>query len=133
MTKHMKKLFSTTVIGLSGLALGWTQVLAAHTHDEHDHQHHATTDEHDFDDEFSLAQPSQEIAIEQCWVRWLPGDVPAAGYFELQNTKGTPMEWLAVRSSDKTLLMRHHSQEMDGYEKMKMGHAIINARQDTKS
>lgn len=133
MTKHMKKLFSATVIGLSGLALGWTQVLAAHTHDEHDHQHHATTDEHDFDDEFSLAQPSQEIAIEQCWVRWLPGDVPAAGYFELQNNKENPIELLAVRSSAYDLMMLHQSYEDDGLQKMKMADAIIIPAQDSLS
>ncbi|HLR29247.1 MAG TPA: copper chaperone PCu(A)C [Paenalcaligenes sp.] len=133
MTKHIKRFFSVTVIGLSSLGIGWAQALAASAHEAHDHQHHAMANEHDFDDEFALAQPSQEIVIEQCWVRWLPGDVPAAGYFELQNNKETPIELLAARSPAYELMMLHQSYEDDGLLKMKMADAIIIPAQDSLS
>lgn len=143
MNIYLNNLISVMAIGLWGLntvaAQGHTgHVHEAHEHPEHaheahDHAHHSSGEQPDYGAAFAQAQPSHEIVIEQCWVRWLPGDVPAAGYFELHNQTNHPVELLAARSAAYDLLMLHQSYEEDGLLKMKMADAIVIPADDSLS
>lgn len=52
--------------------------------------------------------------VDQAWVRLLPGDLPAAGYFTLHNDTGHAVQLLGVRSSDYGEAMMHRSDLKSG-------------------
>lgn len=105
----MKKFISVLIVGLGmGTAVA-----------------HAHTEEHSFEQEFAHAKLSNEVVIEQCWLRSLPANVPDAGYFELHNNKDNSIELVAARSTAYEEIMLHESYEEDGLLKMRMADAII--------
>ena len=58
------------------------------------------------------------IAVQQPWVRWLPADLPAAGYATLVNTGDMPVTLTGVSSPDYGAVMLHRSLNRGGMERM---------------
>ena len=54
----------------------------------------------------------------QAWVRWLPGDLPAAGYATIRNAGGAPMRLIGADSPDYAMAMLHRSVNRNGVERM---------------
>lgn len=62
--------------------------------------------------------------VGHAWVRWLPGDLPAAGYATIQNTGAAPISLLSADSADYATVMLHQSLRRDNVERMQMVDAM---------
>ncbi|MEO8803750.1 MAG: copper chaperone PCu(A)C [Rudaea sp.] len=60
------------------------------------------------------------LQIQHAWIRWLPGDLPAAGYAIVANTSNKPARLLGADSPDYGGVMLHQSFKQDGTERMQM-------------
>ena len=65
-----------------------------------------------------------DIAVQKPWVRWLPSDLPAAGYATLVNLGDKPAALVAVSSPDYGAVMLHRSLNRGGMERMVMVDSI---------
>ena len=59
------------------------------------------------------------LEVEDAWIRWLPADLPAAGYLKLSNTSGVPATLTGVSSPAYTQLSLHRSLDEGGRMQMK--------------
>lgn len=55
-----------------------------------------------------------KVQIEQCWVRLLPSNLPAAGYFELKNNTGQELVLTGVESKDYGSAILHENVKKQG-------------------
>lgn len=67
----------------------------------------------------AAAQATAPVGASQAWIRWLPGDLPVAGYVTLSNGTAKPLELVAASSPAFKRIEFHHSMEMDGMSRMK--------------
>ena len=58
------------------------------------------------------------LSLSGTWVRWLPGDLPLGGYFELHNDTGHSVQLTAAKAPDFARAMLHNSVEENGTERM---------------
>jgi copper(I)-binding protein len=61
---------------------------------------------------------STDIHVEQAWVRWLPADLPAAGYMTLTNVGNSRMVLIEVSSPDYGEVGIHRTQDDHGVSRM---------------
>lgn len=54
------------------------------------------------------------------WIRLLPGQLPAGGYFTLHNSSDHPVRLVGATSPDYGNVMLHHSAESGGQSRMVM-------------
>jgi len=66
------------------------------------------------------AQAASTISIQNAWVRWLPGNLPAAGYATLKNASDKPIELVDVSSPDYDSTMLHQTVSNGSTQKMVM-------------
>ncbi len=59
------------------------------------------------------------LEAEDAWIRWLPADLPAAGYLKLSNTSGDPATLIGASSPAYTQVSLHRSLEEGGRMQMK--------------
>lgn len=59
-----------------------------------------------------------EMTVRDAWIRLLPGDLPAAGYFVLENKGGQALELVGAESPAYGMAMLHRSTEKDGHSHM---------------
>ena len=64
------------------------------------------------------------VEVDKAWVRWLPGDLPAAGYATLRNTGTTTLRFIGASSPDYTSVMLHRSVSKNGVESMVMSNGV---------
>jgi periplasmic copper chaperone A len=72
---------------------------------------------------FSLdahAAGAQAISVQNAWVRWLPNDLPAAGYVTLANASDKPIDLVGVSSADYGEAMLHQTVPNGSTQKMVM-------------
>lgn len=63
----------------------------------------------------SLAQAADSTArVEHARIRWLPGDLPLAGYFDLTNTGAQPLTLTGATSKAFGGVMMHHTVHRGG-------------------
>ena len=62
--------------------------------------------------------------VSHAWIRWLPNNLPAAGYATIQNTSTTPIRLLSADSTGYASVMLHQSLQHDGVERMQMVDAM---------
>lgn len=56
--------------------------------------------------------------VEDAWIRMLPGDLPAAGYFSLRNRSDASRSLSGVESAAFAMVMMHKSSEQNGQSQM---------------
>jgi len=66
----------------------------------------------------AVAGRATALQASAAWVRWLPGDLPAAGYLTLTNEGDTPLTLTGASSPDFATTMLHQSREENGMERM---------------
>ena len=55
-----------------------------------------------------------ELTIQDAWIRWLPADLPAAGYLTLINTGARPLNLIAATSPAYTQVTLHRTVNRGG-------------------
>ena len=70
------------------------------------------------------AMPPSTIKVEHGWVRWLPANLPAAGYAVIRNDSNQPVKLIAADSSDYRTAMLHRSVQQNGKDTMQMVSAL---------
>jgi len=66
------------------------------------------------------AGAAQSIAVKNPWVRWLPNNLPAAGYVTLSNNSDKPIDLVDVSSADYGSAMLHQTVSSGSTQKMVM-------------
>lgn len=60
------------------------------------------------------------LSAQNAWVRWLPNDLPAAGYVTLKNDSDKPVDLVNVSSDDYGMVMLHQTVSNGSTQKMVM-------------
>ncbi|HEY3596033.1 MAG TPA: copper chaperone PCu(A)C [Paraburkholderia sp.] len=55
------------------------------------------------------AGAAQAVVVKNAWVRWLPSNLPAAGYATLTNTSDKPIDLVDISSADYGSAMLHQT------------------------
>jgi copper(I)-binding protein len=66
------------------------------------------------------AFPPASITVSDCWIRLLPGSLPAGGYFKVSNTGGQAVDLVGVSTDAFGMAMLHQTQSQTGTSKMVM-------------
>lgn len=69
------------------------------------------------------AQAAQ-VRVSGGWIRWLPGNGPLAGYFQMENRGNEPLELVGASGADFSRIQLHRSIETKGMERMIHLHSI---------
>jgi hypothetical protein len=77
-----------------------------------------------------IAAPAAAATISNPWLRMLPGNLPAAGYFTLTNDGQKPLTLTGASSPDCGMLMLHKSSDTGGMSSMEDVTAITIAPGD---
>lgn len=72
----------------------------------------------------AAAAPVSSLKAEQGWVRWLPANLPAAGYVAIRNNGDKPVKLSGAESADYGMAMLHRSMQKNGSDSMEMVDAI---------
>jgi copper(I)-binding protein len=64
------------------------------------------------------------ITVEHGWVRWLPANLPAAGYAVIRNDGAKPAKLIGADSADYGMAMLHRSMQKNGKDSMEMVDAL---------
>jgi len=64
------------------------------------------------------------IGVEDAWIRWLPANLPGAGYMTLTNTGNTARTLTGASSPDYAAVGIHQTSSHDGMNEMKPVEAI---------
>lgn len=68
----------------------------------------------------ATAAPSSALRVEHAWIRWLPANLPAAGYATIRNDGDKPVTLDSADSPDYGMAMLHRSVRKDGSDSMEM-------------
>ncbi|NML98723.1 copper chaperone PCu(A)C [Paraburkholderia sp. RP-4-7] len=68
----------------------------------------------------ALAAGANAISVKDAWVRWLPNNLPAAGYVTLVNASDKPVDLVDISSNDYGDAMLHQSVSNGSTQKMVM-------------
>lgn len=60
------------------------------------------------------------VRVEHAWIRWLPANLPSAGYAVIVNDSDTPLRLTDVRSADYDMVMLHRSLLASSDSRMEM-------------
>jgi hypothetical protein len=71
-----------------------------------------------------VAGPASSVKAEHGWVRWLPANLPAAGYVTLRNDSDKPVKLVGAKSPDYGMAMLHRSMRKNGSDSMEKVDAI---------
>ncbi len=64
------------------------------------------------------AMAASSLKLEHGWIRWLPANLPAAGYVTIRNDGGKPMKLIGAESADYGMAMLHRSAQKNGSDSM---------------
>ena len=65
-----------------------------------------------------------DLVVSGAWIRYLPGDIPSAGYFTLANKGSVGVELTGAESAAFGKVMLHQTVEQNGVAKMVMVRAL---------
>ena len=66
----------------------------------------------------AAVQAAPAIIVSDGWMRALPGNLPAGGYFKLHNAGGSPISLVGASSAACGMIMLHKSETMSGMAEM---------------
>lgn len=66
----------------------------------------------------TAAPAASTLRAEHPWIRWLPANLPAAGYVVIANDSSAPARLTGASSADYGKVMLHRSQEVGGVDRM---------------
>lgn len=72
----------------------------------------------------AAAKTATSITIENCWIRPLPGNLPAAAYLRIVNQGSTKATLVDARSDAYGRVMLHATETRNGMASMKHVHAL---------
>lgn len=72
----------------------------------------------------AFAAPATSVQVSDGWVRWLPANLPAAGYAVIRNNADKPVKLTSADSSDYGMAMLHRSMQKNGKDTMQMVDAL---------
>jgi copper(I)-binding protein len=58
------------------------------------------------------------VVVSDAWIRWLPANLPAAGYMSLRNTGDRTVTLIGASSLEYGVVMFHESRSQNGVEQM---------------
>ncbi|WP_161495288.1 copper chaperone PCu(A)C [Advenella sp. S44] len=98
-----------------------SQALAHHDGTDHD-GHHANHDMHAKSDRApSTEKGTENLRIEDCWIRLLPNVAPSGGFFVLHNQdKSEPVVLKGIETESFGMSMLHETSEKNGMSAMAM-------------
>jgi copper(I)-binding protein len=64
------------------------------------------------------------LSASHAWIRWLPGDLPLAGYVTLENHGKKSVKLVSAHSKAFKRIELHHSMENEGMSEMKKVNAV---------
>ncbi len=67
----------------------------------------------------AAAAPAPDVTVTDAWIRWLPADIPAAGYMTLVNSLAVDRVLIAVTSKDYGDIGIHQTLDDHGVSKMR--------------
>jgi copper(I)-binding protein len=67
----------------------------------------------------AAAAPASEM-VSDCWIRLLPGNLPAGGYFKVMNMSAKPVDLTSVKTDAYGMAMLHQTQSNGSTSKMVM-------------
>jgi periplasmic copper chaperone A len=73
----------------------------------------------------AAAASASSLKAESGWVRWLPANLPAAGYVVIRNEGDKPLKLTGADSQDYGMAMLHRSMQKNGSDSMEMVDAIV--------
>ena len=65
------------------------------------------------------------VAVSNAWIRWLPANLPAAGYVALHNVSDQTVTLIGASTPDYARAMFHESRNQHGVEKMLLVQTIL--------
>lgn len=68
----------------------------------------------------ATSAPPQGVHIEHAWIRWLPAQLPSAGYAEIVNDSDATVRITGASSPAYSTVMLHHSRLAHGDSAMEM-------------
>lgn len=68
------------------------------------------------------ALSAQNLSAQNAWVRWLPNDLPAAGYVTLRNDGEQSVDLVDISSNDYAMVMLHQTVSNGSTQQMVMVH-----------
>ena len=72
----------------------------------------------------SAGAQAARVGVSGGWIRWLPGNGPLAGYFQVENRGNVPLKLVGASGVDFTRIQLHRSIETNGMERMIHLHSI---------
>lgn len=72
----------------------------------------------------AIAATSASVQVSNGWVRWLPANLPAAGYATIRNPGDKPVKLTGAGSPDYGMAMLHRSLQKNGKDTMEMVAAL---------
>jgi copper(I)-binding protein len=73
----------------------------------------------------SAADRAPPLRADDAWIRWLPANLPAAGYVTLRNLSNQPVALIGASTLDYAGAMFHESRNQHGVEKMLSVESIV--------
>jgi copper(I)-binding protein len=70
------------------------------------------------------AHDGAAVQVRDPWARWLPGDLPAAGYLTLVNSSDTPVKLIGASCDDYGSVLLHQNRLQGGTSQMSAAEAI---------
>lgn len=67
-----------------------------------------------------VAAAPSSLSVSGCWIRALPGNLPAGGYFKVANTGDQATDLVGVSTTAYGMSMLHQTQNQGGVSKMVM-------------
>jgi hypothetical protein len=64
------------------------------------------------------ADIAPSVSVTNAWIRWLPANLPAAGYATLRNVGDRPVTLVGASTLDYGVIMFHESRNQHGVEQM---------------
>lgn len=69
---------------------------------------------------FAAAPTVPTVHVAHAWIRWLPENLPAAGYMVIENDGDKAVRLIGAESPDYASVMLHRSQPINGMDNMSM-------------